>query len=399
MTGIEIQAGVPAVDDVERLIRCSGRVIGCIAPDIEPGVDVASWLNVSRFAEASGDDNPLYTDPQYGAGSAHHTMLAPPTFVLAIRAPGSAGVADLMAHRLTRDLTSMRLTWDDTIRLGDTLSGRVCVADVTRRYTQTGRLRARVVSTVDYHRNGASFASGLAEVELAPLDEQTPFSQCRAIHRYEPADVQRLVRELEAEPSCRGAVPRYWSDVALGDTTAVTLKGPLTLSDIEVWVFAEGRPVRAGNIEYARLAARDGRRAPHPLTGWPVWDRADASLDSAATAPAGPAAPGGLLVTLAGQHVTHWMGDDGFLRQLTVRLHRSFRYGDVLRLAGTVVDRDIRTDEAENRYHAVTLRLAGTNQLGETVAEADGVVFLPDRGKPVRLPVHGGLSCDTPLER
>jgi acyl dehydratase len=386
-------------DDIERLIRSSGRVIGCVAPDTEPGVGVASWLNVSRFAEAAGDENPLYTDVQYGAGSPHHTMLAPPTFVLAVRSPGSCGVADLMPHQLAGNLTSLRLTWDDTIRLGDALTGSVCVADVARRYTPAGRARICVVSTVDYQRNGACFARGLAEVQFAPLAEETPFSHLRPIHRYGPADIERLEQELAAERPCRGAVPRYWSDVAVGQTTQVTVKGPLTLADLEVWVFAEGRQVRAGNLEYARLAGRDGRREAHPVTGWPVWDRADASLDSAVTAPAGPPAPAGLLVTLAGQHVTHWMGDDGFLRQLSVRIQRPFRYGDVLRLTGTVADRDTRSDQAGNRYHAATLRVAGTNQLDETVVEADGLVFLPDRGKPVRLPVRGGLSCDTPLER
>ncbi len=395
-TGILVDDSTTGRDDVERLIRSSSRVIGCVAPDIEPGVSVASWLNVSRFVEASGDENPLYTDVQYGAGSAHHTMLAPPTFVLAIRAPGSTGVLDLMAHRLASNLTSLQLSWDDTIRLGDTLTGRVCVGDVARRYTETGRVRACVVSTVEYQRTGVGFARGRAEVEIAPLDEATSFSPCRPIHRYEPADVEQLVRELEAEQPFRGAVPRYWSHVAVGETTPATLKGPLTLADLMVWVFAEGRPVRAGNLEYARLAQREGRRATHPLTGWPVWDRAETSLDSAVTAPAGPAAPAGLLVTLAGQHVTHWIGDDGFLRQLSVRIQRSFRYGDLLRLTGTVMDRDIRTDDAKNRYHTVTLRVVGTNQLGESVIEADAVVVLPDHGKPVRLPVRGGLSCDTP---
>ncbi len=371
-TGILVDDSATGRDDIERLIRSSSRVIGCVAPDIEPGVSVASWLiNVSRFVEASGDENPLYTDVQYGAGSAHHTMLAPPTFVLAIRAPGSTGVLDLMAHRLASNLTSLQLSWDDTIRLGDTLTGRVCVGDVARRYTETGRVRACVVSTVEYQRTGVGFARGRVEVEIAPLDEATSFSPRRPIHRYEPADVEQLVRELEAEQPFRGAV----------------------------WVFAEGRPVRAGNLEYARLAQREGRRATHPLTGWPVWDRAETSLDSAVTAPAGPAAPAGLLVTLAGQHVTHWIGDDGFLRQLSARIQRSFRYGDLLRLTGTVMDRDIRTDDAKNRYHTVTLRVVGTNQLGESVIEADAVVFLPDHGKPVRLPVRGGLSCDTPLEK
>jgi hypothetical protein len=36
-------------DEIERLIQSSRRVIGCVAPDVEPGVDVASWINVSRF--------------------------------------------------------------------------------------------------------------------------------------------------------------------------------------------------------------------------------------------------------------------------------------------------------------------------------------------------------------
>lgn len=400
VTDTEILTGKPAkgLDDIDLVIQSSRRALGCLAPDVEPGVDVASWLNVIRFAESSGDENPLYTDPQYGAGSAHHTMLAPPTFVLAVCQPASAAVLDYVTHQLADNLTSLRLTWDDTIRLGDPLSGRVYVADVARRYTKKGQPRACVVSTAEYRRNDAKFAFGRAEVELAPLDEETAFSPRRPLHRYEPADIERLARELDAEEPCRGQVPRYWSDVTVGEPTAAALKGPLTLSDLMVWTFAEGRAVRAGNLEYARLAARKGRRAVHPVTGWPVWDRGDASLDSAVTAPAGPAAPGGLLATLAGQHVTNWMGDDAFLRQLDVRIRSCYRYGDILRMTGAVVDRDTRSDEAGERYYTATLAVAGVNQLGEPVVEADAVVFLPDRGKPVKLPVRGGLRCDTVLE-
>ncbi|MBE3014106.1 MaoC family dehydratase N-terminal domain-containing protein [Microbispora sp. NEAU-D428] len=385
-------------DEIERLIRSSRRVIGCVAPDIEPGVGVASWINVSRFVDASGDDNPLYLDVQYGAGSVHHTMLAPPTFVLAVRAPASAGVLDLTEHRLIGTLSSLHLGWDDTVRLGDALAGRVCVSDVSRRLTEAGGARACVLSTVEYQRNGVGFARGWAEVEVAPLDEDHSLFPHRSIHRYEPADVERMVRELDTEEPSRGAVPRLWSDVAVGEATPAMLKGPLTLSDLELWVFAEGRPVRAGNLHHERLAGLKGRRAPSPVTGWPAWDRAETSLDSAVTDPSGPSAPGGLLFTLAGQHVTHWMGDDAFLRQLSVRIIQPFRYGDALRLTGTVIDRYTATDEARTRYHAITLRVAGRNQLGESVVEAHAVVFLPDRGKPVRLPVRGGLACDVPLE-
>ncbi|CAM5645398.1 Acyl dehydratase OS=Streptomyces fumanus OX=67302 GN=GCM10018772_38500 PE=4 SV=1 [Streptomyces fumanus] len=111
--------------------------------------------------------------------------------------------------------------------------------------------------------------------------------------------------------------------------------------------------------------------------------------------PARSRRPGELLYSLAGQYVTHWMGDDAFLRRLDVDILRPLLYGDALRLSGTVVDRYTVTDEAAHRYHAVTLRVTGDNQLGETVLSATSTVFLPDRGKPVALPVTGGLFFET----
>jgi hypothetical protein len=45
------------------------------------------------------------------------------------------------------------------------------------------------------------------------------------------------------------------------------------------------------------------------------------------------------------------------------------------------------------------LHIAGVNQLAEMVLAAEAVVFLPDRGKPVALPIAGGLTCEQPGER
>lgn len=40
----------------------------------------------------------------------------------------------------------------------------------------------------------------------------------------------------------------------------------------------------------------------------------------------------------------------------------------------------------------------GRDQLAEPVVTAQAVVLLPEPGKQVRLPIRGGLACDTPLE-
>lgn len=379
---------------IDRLITANRPRVGCLAPDIEPGLDVASWINVSRFVEATGDENPLFTDVQYGAGSAHHTMLAPPSFVLAIRMPDSHGGLALDGHRLVEAGWSLTLTWNDTIRLADLLTGSAEVTELSRGHDGSGCALARVTTAVRYRRHGAALAEGICRVDLVPV---VPGPPKRPVHHYEPADVDRMVRELDTEEPPRGGRPRFWSDTSVGETGPTLLKGPLSLAELMVWEFAEGRPVRAGNLHHDRLAGFSGRRTVHPVTGWPAWDRAEAWLDSA-TAPSeglsAPAARGGLLYALAGQYVTHWMGDDAFLRRLDVEILRPFLYGDALRLSGTVTDRYTVTDPAAHRYHAVTLEVTGDNQLGETVLAATATVFLPDRGKPVRLPVTGTLAFE-----
>jgi len=154
--------------------------------------------------------------------------------------------------------------------------------------------------------------------------------------------------------------------------------------------------MRAGNLHHRELTALPGRRAVNPLTGWPAWDRSEGWEDSAAcgiTGLAAPAARGGLLFALAGHLVTHWMGDDAFLRRLAIRVRQPFFYGDLLELSGVVGDRFTMRDEASRRYHAVTVEITGRNQIQELVVEGEAVVLLPEPGHPVSVPICGGLHA------
>ena len=91
-------------------------------------------------------------------------------------------------------------------------------------------------------------------------------------------------------------------------------------------------------------------------------------------------------VALAIQAITHWMSDDGFLRRIAVQLPQPFIYGDVMRLTGSVTDKYTQRS-GDQTYHAVDVTLRGTNQRGESVLDAQAVVYLPERGMPVSLPV------------
>ncbi|MEX1022120.1 MAG: MaoC family dehydratase N-terminal domain-containing protein [Dehalococcoidia bacterium] len=99
----------------------------------DPGPEfVVEAGHVRRFAEAIGDDNPIYRDPK--AAEAVGGLVAPPTFFTAVSMPWfpepkwTWGTVSLAAGR-----TAM---YNRPIRVGDVLRSTVTLVDV---YTRPGR--------------------------------------------------------------------------------------------------------------------------------------------------------------------------------------------------------------------------------------------------------------------
>jgi len=72
--------------------------------------------------------------------------------------------------------------------------------------------------------------------------------------------------------------------------------------------------------------------------------------------------------------VTNWMGDDGFLRRLNVRVQRHNLIGDTTWCRGRVAAKAI----VENRGE-VTLDLTAVNQRDEVTAAGQATLVLPRR--------------------
>ena len=84
--------------------------------------------------------------------------------------------------------------------------------------------------------------------------------------------------------------------------------------------------------------------------------------------------------------VTDWMGDLGFLRNMTLELPNHFLYEDTMWVTGEVLNKSQeRVDSAD--YFAVEVRLSGHNQLGQTLVEGKAVIYLPEKGFLVGLPI------------
>jgi acyl dehydratase len=374
------------------LLTETRRMLGCAPDDVPPGTAVADWLHISRVVEATGDGNPLYLDPHYGARSWWRAMLAPPAFVLAIAVPESSGAQDSRAHNAVDLLTHIDLWWRDHIRLGDRVGAGLRIAGVDWGQRWRGRDTIEITSEAQYLSEHREVAASTGIVKVHPLQSEHELFVERAIHEYSEEDIVRIIQRLDGEPQPRGARPRFYQDVSIADPLPELVKGPITWSDLITWIIAEGRPAPAGNLHHRTISARPGRQQTNLATGWPVSDRRQAREDAQTCEAVGFPAPcvrGSLLVALASQLITTWMGDSAFLRHLSVSLESPVLYGDSIFMSGEVVDK-FTQKVGDKKYFATWVEVIGVNQLAGHVLRADGLVYLPEPGRPVVLPVESG---------
>ena len=90
------------------LIGTELRTDGCV------NNEYATRHAILRFAEGIGDDNPLWTDQSYAAGSVHGGVVAPPSFIFACLASVQVGWPGLGGFH-----AETKMTFHQTIRQGD----------------------------------------------------------------------------------------------------------------------------------------------------------------------------------------------------------------------------------------------------------------------------------------
>lgn len=378
---------------IEAFIREARRAVGQRGDDVPAGIGVADWLSIERIMNGTGDENPLFRDPNYGASSAHYTMLAPPSFIFAVRTPTS--VATLYQRDYGRPLpmlTAVDVEWDDHIRLGDHLSSDLRITRAQQGSAWHGRPTAAITSEATYTKGGMNrpFARAVGVTTIYPIARGggERFVE-RELYQYSDEEIAAIERDLAAAPPPRGNRPRYWNDVREGEHLPTLVKGPLSLSDLMAWAVAEAKPMKLGGLVYKDVVSNPGRQTVNPSTNWPYWDAEQEAEDIQSCQDAGfpgPYGRGAMRAALAIQALTHWMGDDAFLRRIAVQLPQPFIYGDVMRLGGSVTDKF--SQQINGRTcNAVEVSVRGVNQLDETVLSAQALVYLADRGMPVALPI------------
>jgi hypothetical protein len=193
----------------------------------------------------------------------------------------------------------------------------------------------------------------------------------RPINRLSDEDIIKLEKAWRAEKRT-SAEPLYFDDVNVGHKLPVMVRGPLTIGDMVAWNAGIGPSYKAGRWGYLEVINAPHAQSWNPKLNFPVkysQQHEDFNIAAGRGMP-GPFDNGVMRFAWVAPMVTNWMGDDGFLKMLDVKVQSPGIYGDVNTYEGAVSEKD-------DKEGIVKIDITGTNQTGQVSTKGTALVQLP----------------------
>jgi len=346
----------------------------------EPWCYEATRDNIRHYAHGIGDDNPLWCDPDYAAKTRFGGIIALPSFLFAtsrIISGYVGGIPGVHAMWAGADWT-----WHKPVLRNQAITTEAWLKDLIEHDTKfAGRAIQQIYHVNFFNPDGdlvAEADSWCFRTDRDQAREQgTKYSDVRARppRVYTDEELEQVYKLYAAE-EIRGATPRYWEDVAVGDELPTMAKGPMTVTGFIAYAQGwGGLYIRANKLAW-RLAHNHAGLGIKNRFGIPDcpervhWEPEFALMVGAPGAyDYGPERCSWLT-----HHLTNWMGDDGFLRRATCKIRRHNPEGDLLFITGKVIRKF-----AEESRHLVEIEQSAHNQDGELSVLGTGTIELPTR--------------------
>ncbi|APC48880.1 dehydratase [Virgibacillus halodenitrificans] len=101
--------------------------------------------HIKRFAEAIGDNNPLYINQEYAEKTTYQSVIAPPTFLIAAGANGGDLPLELDTKRMLHG--EQEFIYYKSVRPGDSLQCQMKVSDLYEREGKSGSMQFLILDT------------------------------------------------------------------------------------------------------------------------------------------------------------------------------------------------------------------------------------------------------------
>lgn len=349
---------------------------------LEPWCHEATRDNIRHYSHGIGDDNPLWCDPDYASETSYGGIIAPPSFLFACSRIISGYVGGLPGvHAMW---AGADFTWHNVIRRNDEIHTEASLKDLIVHDTQ---FSGRAVQQIYHVRFFNGDGDLLSEADSwcfrtdrdAAREEGTKYTELKEKPDvdYSEADLAEFFKHYEEE-EVRGATPRYYEDVAVGDAVPRIVKGPMTVTGFIAYAQGwGGLYIRANKLAWKQVKAHRGLGIKNKY-GIPDCPERVHWEDEFATRVGAPAAYdyGPERCSWMTHHLTNWMGDSGFLRSCYTEIRRHNPVGDMLFIDGTVKRKFV-----EDGLGYIEVEQQALQQDGELSARGHGVVRLPMRKK------------------
>jgi acyl dehydratase len=365
-----------ALEDLRRLIGVP------ITDTVEPWCYEATRDNIRHYAHGIGDDNPLWCDPAYAAGTRFGTVVAPPSFVFALSRILSGYVGGLSGvHAMW---AGADLTWHRPILRGTEVHTKAHLKDLVEHETRfAGRAFQQIYHVEFFDHEGALLCSGDSWCFRTERDrareagKKYEEAKARPEPHYTREELEKIA-DMYAREEVRGSRPRYAEDVEVGEALPAMAKGPMTVTGFIA--FAQGWGglyIRANKLAWSQTRKHPGLGIPNRFGIPDVPERVhwedELALDvgTPGAYDYGPERCSWLM-----HHATNWMGDDATLRQHKSQIRRHNTVGDWITIQGHVTGKGVN----EAGEHFVTVEQEARNQYDELSAIGEATIVLPSRG-------------------
>jgi acyl dehydratase len=342
----------------------------------------ATRTAIRKFADGIGDPNPLWRNQDYARKTRYGGIVAPPSWVLSVLSAIQFGWRGIAGFH-----SGSEFFFYKPVRAGD----KITPEETFKGFDGPKPSAFADLMVVDYFENlyfnqrretVSKMVLWVIRTERKRAREKGKYQSITLPHPWKEEELEKIEREVLRE-EIRGANPRYWEDVQIGEDLSPLVKGPLGFTDMVAFFVGGGSPVK---LEAHSVALKQYREKPN----WAFRDPQTSALEpifavhynrsaSQAMGLPYPYDVGTQRQCWQIQFLTHWMGDDGWLKRCRAEYRKFVFLSDVLWFKGKVEKKYI----DEDGEPCVDVSTSVSNQRGEEVMPGDATVVLPSREKKI----------------
>jgi len=384
--------GILTDEGIERLRQRVGIQVNKATP---PHNYEVTFDNSRRFASGYGDDNPLWSDEDYGKSTRWGGLIAPPNFLYTMGESDAPALTAEQKALLKGDplvglgsyQAVMEFEYWRPLKIGDRLRQRSALIGV--QVNNNSKFSGRTVGEIKgmIYRNQNDELTSIQRGTWLRAERHASAERKKEYDLPQPYTPEQLaaIDAAYAAEKIRGANTLYWEDVQVGEDLPTMVRGPLRTTDLIAWHMGVGfgiTPPGAFKVSYKVRAKLPGLFTPNKLGIPDTVQRLHWDIDWANQLGIPISYDyGAIREAMLTNIVTNWMGDDGWLWKLSCQ-HRKFVYtGDTYWVKGRVRDKAMTDAGGE-----VRLDIWVENQWGATTSPGEATVLLPTRSAPVTLP-------------